>query len=238
MILRGKPIALVVEALSSSDPMAEEQRPLPSQALVADLASPILAYRAWRLDGGGLVSVTARAAWSDRTLVASCSRQREAGGSHTVPGALCRCGIYALHEPPSSVFDRLVWGAVALDGRVLLYQNGLRAERATILVLAHAGSAPPSELVRAARELDVGLVPSVELMVAAGSHGAEPPPSLRDAVALGIGRGPDDADGAWDALSPTGWPPPAPLAAAAALPDERLATAGHADGRSGLAPTA
>src|SRR5207247_40555 len=100
------------------------------------------------------------------------------------------------------------------------------AERATILVLAHAGSAPPSELARAARKLNVGLVPFAELIPAAGSRGAEPAPSLRDAVGLGIGRRPGDADGAWWALSPPGGPGQPPLATAA-LSDKRPAMAGH-----------
>jgi hypothetical protein len=94
---------------------------------------------------------------------------------------------------------------------VLLYTRGLRGERATILVLAYAGDEPQPDLARAARALDVELVPSSALIAAAGARGAVPVPNPQ---ALGRGR-PDDADGAWDALSPPRGP--RPLAAAASL---------------------
>jgi hypothetical protein len=201
----GKPMELLVEAVGSWD------EPLPSQDRPADLAERVLGYRAWRLDSRGLRAVAAQARWSRRTLVADCP-QAGGHGDHAAPVPRCRCGIYALHEPPRSLFDdELVWGAVALDGRVLLYRNGLRAERATILVLAYAGAEPQPGLARAARALDVELVPFSALIAAAGARGAEPAP---DAQALGRGR-PGDADGAWDALSPPSGP--RPLAAAASL---------------------
>jgi hypothetical protein len=118
-----------------------------------------------------------------------------------------------LHEPPRSLFDgELVWGAVALGGRLLLYRNGLRAERATVLVLAHAGDGPQPGLALAARALDVELVPFSALIAAAGARGAEPAP---DPQALVRGR-PGDADGAWDALSPPSGP--RRLAATVSLP--------------------
>jgi hypothetical protein len=204
--LVGKPVELLVEAVGSSD------EPLPSQDRPADLTERVLAYRAWRLDSRGLRSVSAEARWSQRTLVADCRR----GGrhrDHAAPVALCRCGIYALHEPPAIAFRQgeLVLGAVALDGRVLLYRDGLRAERGTVLVLAYAGDRPEPGLARAARALDVELVPFSALIAAAGGRGAEPAPDLQ---ALGRGR-PGDADGAWDALSPPSGP--RPLAAAASL---------------------
>jgi hypothetical protein len=196
---------LLVEAVGSWD------EPLPCQDRPADLTERVLGYRAWRLDSGGLRSVAAEARWSRRTLVADCPRGG-GHGDHAAPVARCRCGIYALHEPPRSLFDaELVWGAVALDGRVLLYRNGLRGERATVLVLAYAGDEPQPGLARAARALDVELVPFSALIAAAGARGAEPAP---DAQALGRGR-PGDADGAWDALSPPSGP--RPLAAAASL---------------------
>ena len=195
-----------MEAVGSWD------EPLPSQDRPADLTEPVLGYRAWRLDSSGLRSVAAEVHWSRRTLVADCPHGGR-HGDHAVPVARCRCGIYALHEPePRLLFpDRLVWGAVALDGRVLLYGNGLRAERATVLVLAYPRDEPHPGLARAARGLDVELVPFSALIAAAGAYGAAPAP---DPQALGSG-GPGDADGAWDALSPPSGP--RPLAAAASL---------------------
>jgi hypothetical protein len=203
--LVGKAVELLVEAVGSCD------EPLPSQDQPADLAERVLGYRAWRLDSWGLRSVATEARWS-RTLVADCHH----GGrhdDHAAPVARCRCGIYALHEPePRLLFcDGLVWGAVALDGRVLLYGNGLRAERATVLVLAYVGDEPQPGLARAAKALDVELVRSSALIAAAGARGAVPAP---DPQALRRG-GPGDADGAWDALSPPSGP--RPLAAAASL---------------------
>ena len=196
---------LLVEAVGSWD------EPLPSQDRPADLTERVLGYRAWRLDSRGLRSVAAEARWGGRTLVADC-RHGGGHGDHAAPVARCRCGIYALHEPPGLWFDdELVWGAVALDGRVLLYRNGLRAERGTVLVLAYAGDEPQPGLARAARVLDVELVPFSALIAAAGARGAAPAP---DPQALGGGR-PGDADGAWDALSPPSGP--RPLAAAASL---------------------
>ena len=205
--LVGKPMELLVEAVGSCD------EPLLSQDRPADLTERVLGYRAWRLDSQGLRSVAAPARWSGRTLIADCP-PGGGHGDHAAPIARCRCGIYALHEPPQSLFDdELVWGAVALDGRVLLYRNGLRAERAMILVLAYAGDQPHPGLARAARALDVELVPFSALIAAAGARGAEPAP---DPQAL-ESRRPGDADGAWDALpEPNG---PRPLAAAASLRD-------------------
>jgi len=200
----GKPVEVLVEAVGSWD------EPLPSQDRAADLTERVLGYRAWRLDAGGLRSVTGRVRWSRRTLVADCPRGG-GHGEHAAPVADCRCGIYALHEPPVSRFDaaNFVCGAVALDGRVLLYRDGLRAERATVLVLAYAGDEPHPGLACAARALEVELVPFSALIAAAGARGAEPAP---DPQTIERGR-PDDADGAWDALSPLSGPPP--LAAAA-----------------------
>jgi hypothetical protein len=196
---------LLVEAVGSWD------EPLPSQDRPADLTERVLGYRAWRLDCWGLCSVAAETRWSRRTLVGEC-HHGGGHGDHAAPVASCRCGIYALHEPPGSLFDdELVWGAVALDGRVLLYGNGLRAERATLLVLAYAGDEPQPGLARAARALDVELVPFSALIAAAGGRGAVPAP---DPQQPGRGR-PGDADGAWDALSPPSGP--RPLAAAASL---------------------
>jgi hypothetical protein len=206
--LVGKPVEVLVEAVGSW------VEPLPSQDRPADLTERVLGYRAWRLDSSGLVSVAAQVRWSRRTLVAECP-QGGGHGDHAAPVAHCRCGIYALHEPePRLLFrDRFIWGAVALDGRVLLYRNGLRAERATVLVLAYAGDEPQPGLARAAGALDVELVPVSALIAAAGARGAVPAP---DPEALGRGR-PGDADGAWDALSPPSGP--RPLAAAASLRD-------------------
>ena len=195
-----------MEAVGSRD------APLPSQDRPADLTERVLGYRAWRLDSWGLRSVAAEVRWSRRTLVAACPHG-DRHGDHAVPVARCRCGIYALHEPEPRflIRDGLVWGAVALDGRVLLYGNGLRAERGTVLVLAYAGDEPQPGLARAALALDVELVPFSALIAAAGARGAVPAP---DPQALRRGR-PGDADGAWDALSPPSGP--RPLTAAASL---------------------
>jgi hypothetical protein len=199
-------VELLVEAVGSWD------EPLPSHDRPADLTERVLGYRVWRLDSQGLCSVSTPAHWSRRTLVADCARGA-AHRDHVAPFARCRCGIYALHEPwrDRLFVDRFVWGAVALDGRVLLHRNGLRAERATVLVLAYAGDEPQPGLARAARGLDVELVPFSALIAAAGAHGAQPAP---DPTALERRR-PGDADGAWDALSPPSGP--RPLAAAAPL---------------------
>ena len=201
MRLVGKAVELLVEAVGSCD------EPLPSQDRPADLAERVLGYRAWGLDSRGLRSVATETSWSRRTLVADCPH-----GDHAAPVARCRCGIYALHEPEPRLLlsDELVWGAVALDGRVLLYGNGIRAERATVLVLAYVGHEPQPGLARAARALDVELVPFSALIAAAGACGAVPAPDPH-----APGGGPGDADGAWDALSPPSGP--RPLAAAASL---------------------
>jgi hypothetical protein len=219
MMLRGHPVELVVEPLCSSGSTPEPQRPLASRGLPVDLVHPVLAYRAWRLDSRGLSSIGGRARWTERTLIAHCPRRHEGSDRHAAPGAACRCGIYALSEPPPRLLpDAFVWGAVALDGRVFLYTNGLRAERATVLTLTYVGSVCPPLVARAARELEVGLVPFAELIAAAGAFGAESAPTRWDALALGIGRRPGDGDGAWDALSqPTG-SGPGPRAEAVALP--------------------
>lgn len=99
------------------------------------ITTPVVGWRAWQLSwsGGLLHSLSANgyghgaASWpARRTFVATCHREKD----HISPGPGCSCGIYAgkteLQITPSAA--EMVWGQVALWGRVLEQDDVYRAQ--------------------------------------------------------------------------------------------------------------
>jgi hypothetical protein len=107
-----------------------------------DLIEEVVGWRAWRLQHRHprvpvLCSLVHANVWpTDAWMVADC------GGYHTPPGEHCRCGIYAARSHQQlvelgyaacqSTSGRLVQviGEVGLAGRVVVAEQGFRAERA------------------------------------------------------------------------------------------------------------
>jgi hypothetical protein len=128
-------------------------------------SQPVLGYRAWlierRRDGYELRSVVAPALWASTPgdwTEAAC--QPQAGSDvpivrhdHTgVPHPDCTCGLYAYHSlsiggyderlvQPDSTEIGLVWGAVIGAGRVLVYQEGWRAQFARPVAILEGSGA-------------------------------------------------------------------------------------------------
>ncbi len=105
--------------------------------------TPILAFRAWRLEDNALVGI--HTAWDSPSLSAICATTGERiGVPHSdrrcgVPG----CGIYAL-KSVETLFStyRLRFdpthavGLVALEGKVVEHELGYRAQNATAVAVA------------------------------------------------------------------------------------------------------
>lgn len=109
--------------------------------------TPILGFRAWalgkRLEG-------ARRAWTTPTYEAGCVTQGEERFDEMVPhtdGSCGKppCGIYATKAPEPLLHEfkghRMVYGVVAMSGRVVEHDYGYRARRATavFMVVDHGG---------------------------------------------------------------------------------------------------
>ncbi len=104
--------------------------------------TPVLAFRAWRLEDGllcGAVEV-----WATESLVATCHSD---AGADEVPHSDGRCGtpacgIYALkrvadiRDVTGWPVERMALGLVALSGKVVEHALGYRAQEAQILALA------------------------------------------------------------------------------------------------------
>jgi hypothetical protein len=109
-----------------------------------DVAGVIVGWRAWALDTKA-ATLHARTGviggenvvWPPRAeMVAKCLD----GGAHTPPVADCHCGIYAArdrdhlvaqqYQEPNDEDDALVFGTVALWGRVMRCERGWRAQYA------------------------------------------------------------------------------------------------------------
>ena len=112
-----------------------------------DLARPIVAFRAWRLSGGRLVSPFIPCRWDGRLMHAECydaNRTLTRGVGwldepHASPDPRCQCGIYGYFTPGTrSWFGEALWceGVISVWGRVELHADGLRAEHARVEALA------------------------------------------------------------------------------------------------------
>lgn len=114
--------------------------------------TPAIGFRLWRIEemltGPRLASPYRHCVWVPHVaLEAEC---REESGiarlskahrqaSWMAPLSDCSCGIYAYHEPERmlcAIADGLVGGAVLCWGRVVIHNEGLRAQFARPLALA------------------------------------------------------------------------------------------------------
>jgi len=101
-----------------------------------------------------------------------------------MPHEACQCGIYAYHTPgPRSWFGEAYWceGVVSAWGRIVVHEDGFRAEHARVEAVAvPASAAYGAAAVRAAAErLGVPLIAHGELEAFAAGLGGGVPEALR-----------------------------------------------------------
>jgi hypothetical protein len=154
----------------------------------ADFASsqPLLGYRAWLIertcDGYELCSVVTPAQWAGTPggwTEAVCNAKAESGfavvrhDQTIVPHLDCTCGLYAYHSLSIGGYDErvlqqdsveigLVWGAVVGAGRVLVYQDGWRAQFARPVAILQ-GSGAERHVRGAADRLAIPSSPSSDI---------------------------------------------------------------------------
>jgi hypothetical protein len=157
-----------------------------------DLAAAVVAFRSWRLAGGRLMSPFIPCRWKGRVMHAACydanrSLTRGVGWldePHDSPHEACQCGIYAYHTPgPRSWFGEAYWceGVVSAWGRIVVHNDGFRAEHAQVEALAVPGDLErpgAAQVHRAAAEIGVPVVEHDELERFAAELGGGVPPAL------------------------------------------------------------
>ena len=149
-----------------------------------DLVAPVIAFRAWRVVDGQLLSPYIPCRWEGPVMHAECypaNRALQFGrgwldAPHDPPHPSCQCGIYAYHRPGAQAYyGEFDWveGIVSVWGRIEVHHDGLRAEHARVLALARR---PGAEAIAA--RLGVDLVERDDLEAAAARYGAPLPASL------------------------------------------------------------
>jgi hypothetical protein len=149
-----------------------------------DLVEAVVAFRAWRVVDGGLLSPYIPCRWDGPVMHAACYPANRAllfgrgwlAEPHTPPHRDCQCGIYAYHRPGAQAYYgefESVHGVVTVWGHIEAHRDGLRAEHARVCALARTRVARPI-----AERLGVDLVEPAELADAAASYGAPLPASL------------------------------------------------------------
>ena len=147
---------------------------------------PVLGYRAWLIepgcDGYRLRGVLSSAQWASTRGAWTMAACRPPAGSRpppvphhqtSVPHPDCTCGIYAYHSlsiggydgrlrQPDSTEIGIVWGVVVGAGRVLVYQDGWRAQFARPVAILQ-GSGSERHLRGAADVLGIATVPSWDI---------------------------------------------------------------------------
>ena len=148
-----------------------------------DLARAVVAFRSWRLAGERLMSPFIPCRWEGREMHAACfdaNRRLQRGVGwldepHESPHEACQCGIYAYHTPgPRSWFGEAYWceGVVSAWGRIVVHDDGFRAEHARVEAVAVPRSVVAygaAAVHDAAERLGVPVIPHGEL----GSFAAE-----------------------------------------------------------------
>jgi hypothetical protein len=157
-----------------------------------DLAAAVVAFRSWRLAGERLMSPFIPCRWQGRVMHAACfdaNRGLTRGVGwldepHEPPDELCQCGIYAYHTPgPRSWFGEAYWceGVVSAWGRLVVHNDGFRAEHARVEALAVPDGLRllgAEQVRRAAANLGVPVVEHDELEPFAADLGGGVPASL------------------------------------------------------------
>ena len=157
-----------------------------------DLAAAVVAFRSWRLAGERLMSPFIPCRWEDRLMHATCfdaNRTLTRGVGwldepHESPHEACQCGIYGYYTPgPRSWFGEAYWceGVVSAWGRLVVHNDGFRAEHARVEALAVPEGLQrlgAEQVRRAAAVLGVPVIAHDELERFAADLGGGVPASL------------------------------------------------------------
>jgi hypothetical protein len=149
-----------------------------------DLVVPVVAFRAWRIVDGRLLSPYIPCRWEGAVMHAECypaNRSLQFGrgwleAPHDPPHRDCQCGIYAYFRPGmQTYYGEFDWveGIVTVWGRIEAHRGGLRAEHARVCALARGRG-----IDAIAAELDVDVVDRDDLESAAARYGVPLPPSM------------------------------------------------------------
>jgi hypothetical protein len=149
-----------------------------------DLVAPVIAFRAWRVVDGELLSPYIPCRWDGPVMHAECYPANRSllfgrgwlDAPHDPPHPACQCGIHAYHRPGTQAYyGEFDWveGIVSVWGNIEVHRDGLRAEHARVLALARRAGA-----ATIAARLGVDLVERDDLPAAAGRYGAPLPASL------------------------------------------------------------
>lgn len=168
----------------------------------------VVGYRAWVIDGDDRLWPASdhRAPWVPGINTARCNcgvrgalsfdwslrdgqRVLEPHPQHEAPETDCTCGLYSWRRPRSqwkTAFrlkdGRMVCGAVASWGRVMVHDDGFRAEHACVVMLGYPADTDPGaleKLRRVAEKYRVDLVRLDQLEEAASRHGSPVPDTIR-----------------------------------------------------------
>jgi len=149
-----------------------------------DLIAPVVAFRAWRIVQGRLLSPYIPCRWEGPVMRAECYPANRTllfgrgwlDAPHEPPHRDCQCGIYAYHRPGAQPYYgefECVEGVVTVWGRIEAHRDGLRAEHARVCALA---ARPGAEAI--AERLGIELVAADALAEAAERWGAPLPATL------------------------------------------------------------
>lgn len=148
------------------------------------VARPLVGFRSWRTAEDGRLFPTQwpvtvepplpYSAWLEEVAHASCISY-----DHDSPAEGCQCGLYAYAKirPDGGM---LICGAVVAGGRVVLHEDGFRAEYARPIALLDNESYPPGfnvgrprakRIAAVAKRHDLPILPADELAVYAAWHG-------------------------------------------------------------------
>ncbi len=167
----------------------------------------VVGYRAWVIDAQDRLWPASdhRAAWVPGVNTARCNcavrgalsfdwslrdgrRVLEPHPQHEAPDVDCTCGLYSWRRPrhrwktaPRLKNGRMVCGAVASWGRLMVHDDGFRAEHACVVTLAYPADTDPEamdKLRRVAQKYRVDLVGLDQLEEAASRHGSPVPNTI------------------------------------------------------------
>jgi hypothetical protein len=154
-----------------------------SEGIAPDLIGVVIGFRQFAVRNGELWSVLAPYRWTPGAHTAVCLAAN--GHEEPVPAKRCTCGFYVRYTPPprtaSLTTPDLVAGAMAVWGRIELHAHGMRAEHASVVVLAlpFSRGRKRRELLQAAASLGVPAVPARRLVATATAHGEMIPRHMR-----------------------------------------------------------
>jgi len=136
-------------------------------------ARPLVGFRSWRVRSDRLTALYSDAPWDYGVTKAECrcdvygrvqrftAPDEVPPPPHLAPSPNCNCGLWVVDTPsplwhlPGFYWSPTVWGAVAYTGRMEVYTDGVRAERAWPLALAGRSAHSPRQLSRSRSTRDM-----------------------------------------------------------------------------------